>query len=480
MKTKFSFVGLLLLGLWAAPLLERRGQAANSLLPFQGRLTDASGQPVADGARVVQFKIYDAPVGGRALWNGEVQKLSVNAGLVSTVLGTKADLSVVDFNRQIYLELTIDADGDGSITPADPPLLPRQSILPAVFSVESADSRLLGGYDWSALFGTNNPADGSLLDSKIADGSLSSSKLHDGAVTSAKIADGAVTPPKLDTTGALAGQALTFDGTQVVWSQVNASNAMIASLAANSSYLKGYDWSSIFNNGNPETDTMSVAHLGVRGSAWTTDLTVYGRSIFSGPSTTVLGNLLAPSIGLNMSMNDWAIYFRAPGDYNHYLRWGNSIGNQTGFDGPMLVGLGGGILGGGSNWSLRWNSSGTVQIRGTIFSGSDRNLKENFKSVDIDAVLDKVVSMPITRWNYKSEPEADHIGPVAQDFHAAFGLGLDDKSIAMVDGDGVALAAIQGLNKKFERSSEEIMSVVKQQQEQIEALKAEIAALHNR
>jgi hypothetical protein len=467
MKTKFSFVGLLLLGLWAAPLLERRSQAANSLLPFQGRLTDANGQPVADGARVVQFKIYDAPVGGRALWNGEVQKLSVNAGLVSTVLGTKADLSVVDFNRQIYLELTIDADGDGLITPADPPLLPRQSILPAVFSVESADSRLLGGYDWSALFGTNNPADGSLLDSKIADGSLSSSKLHDGAVT----------PPKLDTTGALPGQALTFDGTQVVWSQVNASNAMIASLAANSSYLKGYDWSSIFNNGNPETDTMSVAHLGVRGSTWTTDLTVYGRSIFSGPSTTVLGNLLAPSIGLNMSMNDWAIYFRNPGDYNHYLRWGNSIGNQTGFDGPMLVGLGGGILGGGSNWSLRWNSSGTVQVRGTISSGSDRNLKENFKSVDSDAVLDKVVSLPITRWNYKSEPEADHIGPVAQDFHAAFGLGLDEKSIAMVDGDGVALAAIQGLNKKVERSSEEIMSLLKRQQDQIEALQAEIAAL---
>ncbi|HXJ74864.1 MAG TPA: hypothetical protein VNM37_18555, partial [Candidatus Dormibacteraeota bacterium] len=91
---------LLLLGLCALPFLESRAPASTHLLPFQGRLSDANGQPIADGARVVQFKIYDAPVGGRALWNGEVQKLSVNGGLVSTLLGTKADLSAVDFNRQ--------------------------------------------------------------------------------------------------------------------------------------------------------------------------------------------------------------------------------------------------------------------------------------------------------------------------------------------------------------------------------------------
>src|SRR5690349_3351459 len=125
---------------WCA--LPFQAHAGPHLLPFQGRLSDANGQALPDGARVVQFKIYDAPVGGRALWNGEVQKLSVNGGLVSTLLGTKADLSGIDFNSQVYLELTIDANGDNSITLADPPLLPRQSILPAVFAAESANSRL--------------------------------------------------------------------------------------------------------------------------------------------------------------------------------------------------------------------------------------------------------------------------------------------------------------------------------------------------
>lgn len=39
-----------------------------------------------------------------------------------------------------------------------------------------------------------------------------------------------------------------------------------------------------------------------------------------------------------------------------------------------------------------------------------------------------------------------HLGPMAQDFHAAFNVGMDDKHMATVDEEGVALAAIQGLN----------------------------------
>src|SRR5207245_1012431 len=78
---------------------------------------------------------------------------------------------------------------------------------------------------------------------------------------------------------------------------------------------------------------------------------------------------------------------------------------------------------------------------------SDRNLKENFKAVDPREVLARVAALPISRWNYKNDPDTPHLGPVAQDFHAAFELGADDRHIATVDADGVALAAIQGLNE---------------------------------
>jgi hypothetical protein len=41
------------------------------------------------------------------------------------------------------------------------------------------------------------------------------------------------------------------------------------------------------------------------------------------------------------------------------------------------------------------------------------------------------------------------MGPTAQDFRAAFGLGPNDTTISVVDADGVALAAIQGAAAKI-------------------------------
>jgi len=82
-------------------------------------------------------------------------------------------------------------------------------------------------------------------------------------------------------------------------------------------------------------------------------------------------------------------------------------------------------------------------------STSDRNRKENFAPVNPSEVLEKIAALPISRWNFKGD-HVTHVGPMAQDFHAAFGIGPDDKHIATVDADGVALAAIQGLNQKLE------------------------------
>jgi hypothetical protein len=65
-----------------------------------------------------------------------------------------------------------------------------------------------------------------------------------------------------------------------------------------------------------------------------------------------------------------------------------------------------------------------------------------------------VVSLPLSEWNFKFAPGETHLGPMAQDFRAAFGLGSDDKHIATVDADGVAFAAIQGLNQKLEEKLE--------------------------
>ena len=99
-------------------------------------------------------------------------------------------------------------------------------------------------------------------------------------------------------------------------------------------------------------------------------------------------------------------------------------------------------------------------------SWSDRALKDNFAPADGRAVLDRLAAIPITTWNYKSQdPAIRHIGPVAQDFYAAFGVGEDDKHIATIDADGVALAAIQGLYR-----------VVQEKDVRIAGLEARLAA----
>jgi uncharacterized coiled-coil protein SlyX len=88
-----------------------------------------------------------------------------------------------------------------------------------------------------------------------------------------------------------------------------------------------------------------------------------------------------------------------------------------------------------------------------------------------------VAALPLTSWNYKTQAKSiRHLGPMAQDFYAAFAVGEDDRHITEIDESGVALAAIQGLNEKLnqklnekdaeiqklEKKLDELTTVVKQ------------------
>ncbi|MCA9706126.1 MAG: tail fiber domain-containing protein [Myxococcales bacterium] len=87
---------------------------------------------------------------------------------------------------------------------------------------------------------------------------------------------------------------------------------------------------------------------------------------------------------------------------------------------------------------------------------SDRERKENFEGVDTKAVLETLVQVPITTWNYTFEdPSIRHVGPMAQDFQAAFSVGATDEKIFQIDADGVALASIQALHTEVEQLREQ-------------------------
>jgi hypothetical protein len=111
---------------------------------------------------------------------------------------------------------------------------------------------------------------------------------------------------------------------------------------------------------------------------------------------------------------------------------------------------------------------------GSWATWSDREAKTNFAPVDSQELLTRLSDLPIQTWNYKTQaPSIRHMGPTAQDFQAAFGVGEDDRHISTVDADGVTMAAIQGL---YELTQEQAMQI-EAQQEQITTLEARLAAL---
>jgi hypothetical protein len=116
------------------------------------------------------------------------------------------------------------------------------------------------------------------------------------------------------------------------------------------------------------------------------------------------------------------------------------------------------------------DSAGNVLARGTISQLSSRFAKENFQDTNGRVLLAKLEQMPISSWNYRGAPAQErHLGPVAEDFHAAFGLGASERFVSVTDEAGVALASVKALQQE-----------IKQRDERIEALEQRLQALEAR
>jgi hypothetical protein len=117
--------------------------------------------------------------------------------------------------------------------------------------------------------------------------------------------------------------------------------------------------------------------------------------------------------------------------------------------------------GGGAGWSCT----------------SDRNLKEHFAAVDLDAVLDRLDAMPVFYYEMKhSKSPIRYLGPTAQDFKAAFGLGDSETMIASGNEAGVTMAATQALYRKLKDDEAKIAAL----QRQLAKQDAAMASLQSR
>jgi len=121
-----------------------------------------------------------------------------------------------------------------------------------------------------------------------------------------------------------------------------------------------------------------------------------------------------------------------------------------------------------------FGTTGNLNIAGTLTQGSSRDIKTDFASLNPRDVLSRVSALPISQWSYKTETAVRHVGPMAEDFHQAFGLGADDKHIAPGDQAGVALLAVQGLNQVVQQKDKEITEL----KSRIETLEKLVQALY--
>jgi len=177
-----------------------------------------------------------------------------------------------------------------------------------------------------------------------------------------------------------------------------------------------------------------------------------GKSKTTGSGNTYVGSEAAGN--LQIGSNNTIIGFKAGNDF-------------LGGDNNILIGAGAGDIAFAYNDKLYIHNStsdtpliygdfsnqemivnGTLEVTGGTAAVSSRASKQGFFDLDESDVLSKISQMNIQEWSYINHPDQRHVGPVAEDFHAAFGLGKDDKTITTTDMSGVALVAIQALEKE--------------------------------
>jgi trimeric autotransporter adhesin len=175
-----------------------------------------------------------------------------------------------------------------------------------------------------------------------------------------------------------------------------------------------------------------------------------GQSITTGTQNIAIGNLA--SIGTGSFTNTISIGYNVTNTQSNSVVLGNAAITKWGF---------------GKNTSAASilefvNTTASLTTGGVWTNASDKNIKTNFVELNKNDILNKIMQLPITRWNYtKENSDNTHIGPMAQDFYRLFNTGNDDKTISTIDPAGVALLGVQQLKNEIDALKREIEELKK-------------------
>jgi hypothetical protein len=78
-------------------------------ISYQGRLTDAGGNPI-NGTRNMVFRLYHAESGGSAVWQETQNSVPVTSGLFNVALGSVTPLDEAEFHIPLWLEVVVEGE----------------------------------------------------------------------------------------------------------------------------------------------------------------------------------------------------------------------------------------------------------------------------------------------------------------------------------------------------------------------------------
>ncbi|MDQ4122235.1 MAG: tail fiber domain-containing protein [Acidobacteriota bacterium] len=480
-------------------------QAQTTAFTYQGKLTDTSA--AASGTYHMQFRLYGAPTGNLLQFGPTIENtnVSVNNGIFTVVLDFGSGISF----SGLYMQISIKRPADTSYTT----LTPRQRLTSALGAVRSLDANAADSL--SAL------CDLCVTDSQVS--SVSGSKVV-GAVNDALnavnannattagnvtgvvgIANGGTGSSiknfvDLSTDQANIGGIKTFTGAQINFSLANGfvargGNGSVPA-SGNGSRMMWHAGKAAFRAGWVIEDEWDETNIGLHSVATGQETIASGKNsvamgyltkatgeqsfamgfntLASGSFSTAIGRAVyatasdSIALGLSASTN---------GKQGSFVFGDASLSNGTiNATAPNQFVVRAQRIWLGTNSSvtatqgyfLETSTGAGLTTGGAWFNSSSRELKTNFAPVNSRDVLRKVLQLPIQTWNYKSEnPSTRHIGAMSQDFHQFFKFGDSEESIATVDADGVALAAIQGLNEELKDELKDRDAKIKRLEEQV-------------
>jgi Chaperone of endosialidase/Head domain of trimeric autotransporter adhesin len=388
---------------------------------YQGKLNN--GGVAANGLYNLKFDLYDSLTAGILLKSITVTGVQVTNGIFNVSLDFRVGLQ----NRTAFADglpkyLEIWATNTGIFTT---PLSPRQQVKSTPYAIRSiyadsaANANSLGG------FFANDYA------VKTIDNTFSANQIFNGNITQTGGLVSLNPTNGFVVTGSLGGLIpIEGAGIRMMW----------------------YPGKAAFRAGQDDLAAWNDTNVGSYSTAFGRNNGASGNSSFTAGADNAASGAVSTALGFSTVAS--GNYSTALGYQSLALSEGSFVyGDRSSGSSTISNGVNSFTVRAAGGYRLFTNSSQNTGVSlssggGSWANLSDRNAKDNIASVDSRDIFRRVLNLPISTWNYKGQ-QYRHIGPMAQDFYSIFNVGENDKTITTVDPDGIALAAIQGLNTEL-------------------------------